>query len=418
MSKEEKEESRDPGECSWVSCPNSPSRKIRVCEILRIFDGSLDERSDGYFSIDSGIVGSSNIEPQDADYSFVPALSEELVLLILARIPRSEYWKFCFVNRRYLALLRSGELYKIRRDIGMKEASVFMLASGESLWWAFDREFKSCRKLPILPSDHCFKSGDKESVCAGTHLLVSGNEFEGLGIWRYELAMNRWYRGPSMISPRCLFASANCGNIACVAGGIGMGTGKEILNSAEKYNPEKKSWDPLPRMNRRRQLCSGCYMDNKFYVIGGKNEKGADLTCGEFFDEERKTWELIPEMLKDAPVSTSRSPPLLAVVNNDLYLLETSSNKLKVYLKESISWKDLGDVPVRADQARGWGVAFKSLGDELLVIGGASNGAAGNGMTICTCYPNPNAGASEWRFLGNGGNRTSDFVLNCSVMMA
>ncbi|KAL0461777.1 UNVERIFIED_CONTAM: F-box/kelch-repeat protein [Sesamum latifolium] len=145
-----------------------------------------------------------------------------------------------------------------------------------------------------------------------------------------------------MISPRCLFASATCGDCAYVAGGMGAWLGTvQIYDTAEKYNPDSGSWEPLPRMKRKRKLCSGCYMDNKFYVIGGRNEDG-ELTCCEFFDETRNRWELIPDMLKDDPVQSSHSPPLLAVVNNELYSLEASTNQLKVYLKKTNTWKQLG----------------------------------------------------------------------------
>lgn len=358
------------------------------------------------------------VEPQDADYLYVPPLSNELALLVLARVPRSEHAKLCFVNKRYLVLLRSGELYKIRREIGVKEPLVFMLASGESHWWAVNPWTGSCRKIPVLPSDQCFTSGDKESVCAGTHLLVSGNEFEGLVTWRYDLVTDCWFKGPSMISPRCLFASANCGNFAFVAGGVVIGSGVEVLNSAERYNPDNQSWDLLPRMIRCRKLCSGCYMDNKFYVIGGIDEDNNHLTCGEFYDVEKKMWVLVPDMIEDSPDEPFRSPPLVAVANNQLYLLDTSSNQLKVYLKESKSWKELGEVPVRADGSRGWGVAFKSLGDQLLVIGGSPNSAVGQRMMMFTCLPDPTGDVLQWRFLSGNGNYTSSFIFNCSVMVA
>ncbi|XP_011097292.2 F-box/kelch-repeat protein At3g27150-like [Sesamum indicum] len=354
--------------------------------------------------------------PQDADYSDISSLSYELESLIFARLPRSEHWKLNFVNKRCMNLLKSGDLYQIRREIGFREASVFMFASGERSWWAFDREFKSHRKLPVLPSDPCFASGDKESLCAGTHLLVSGREIDGLVVWRYELAENKWFKGPSMISPRCLFASATCGDCAYVAGGMGAGLGTvQIYDTAEKYNPDSGSWEQLPRMKRKRKLCSGCYMDNKFYVIGGRNEDG-ELTCGEFFDEARNRWELIPDMLKDDPVQSSHSPPLLAVVNNELYSLEASSNQLKVYIKKSNAWKQLGAVPVRADSNRGWGVAFKSLGNQLLVIGASAVSCGGNNMAIYTCCPEGDE--LQWEPFDSGRNRLSHFILNCSVMMA
>ncbi|KAI3457841.1 hypothetical protein Pfo_014504 [Paulownia fortunei] len=395
----------------WITLGISAPKRIRMSE-----NGDRSDQSGSHPSGAGSADGLSSEEPQDADYSCISSLSYELESLIFARFPRSEYWKLCSVNKRCLTLSKSGELYKIRREIGFKEPSVFMSATGQSTWWEFDREFKSRRKLPVLPSDHCFVNGDKESLCAGTHLLVSGKEIDGLVVWRYELAKNKWYKGPSMITPRCLFASATCGSCAYVAGGMAAGLNPEVYDTAEKYNPDSGSWEPLPRMKRRRKLCAGCYMDNKFYVIGGRNGDG-ELTCGEFFDETKNRWELIPDMLKDDPVQSSHSPPLLAIVNNELYSLEASSNQLKMYLKKTNTWKQLGTVPVRADCHKGWGVAFKSLGNELLVIG-ASSASCANHMAIFTCCPDSDSSELMWRPLDSGRNCLSLFILNCCVMVA
>ncbi|OMO85343.1 Kelch repeat type 1 [Corchorus capsularis] len=202
--------------------------------------------------------------------------------------------------------------------------------------------------------------------------------------------------------------------LLCGAGGIGT---EAVLNSAEKYNPETKSWEPLSSMHQKRKLCSGCFMDNKFYVIGGRDENDKALSCGEAYDKDKNTWELIPDMLKGNTVATSQSPPLVAVVNNDLYCLETSSNELRVYLKKSNEWKKLGLVPVRADLSRGWGVAFKSLGNELLVIGFSSSILNG-GMTIYTCSPQPDTEELQWRCIEGCKDRLNFFLLNCSIMVA
>ena len=396
-----------------VSGNSSNCKEIEVlAEFSTCSKGARNE-----FSENKDGNGSNGLE---LDFSYVPSLNDELALLILARVPRSEYQKLCFVNRRYQSLMRSGELYSFRKAMGIKEPSVLMLASGEFHWWSYDPRSGSRRNLPILPCDSCFSLFDKESICAGTHLLVSGKEVEGSVIWRYELVSDQWFKGPHMISPRCLFASANCGSVACVAGGIGSGSGTrpEVLNTAEIYDPEKKTWKTLPRMSRSRKLCSGCYMDNKFYVIGGQNEKGENLTCAEVYDLGKKSWELIPDMIKDAPSWSSRSPPLVAVANNELYSLEASSNQLRVYLKKSNSWKDLGKAPVRADHSRGWGVAFKSLGDELLVIGSTADTYTCRGMTICTCSPNPNSNSLDWKVLASDGEQWSSFIFNCSIMVA
>ncbi|KAG4202445.1 hypothetical protein ERO13_A05G339000v2 [Gossypium hirsutum] len=372
----------------------------------------------------------SDLRSQDVDYSYVPELSDELESLILARFPRSEHWKLYLLNKHFSDLLKSGELNKIRKEIGFKESSIFMSPSGQNCWWACDRLFKSCRKLPELPSlDICFINGDKESVCAGSHLIVSGRETFGSVVWRFELETGKWFKGPSMIDPRCLFASATCGTFAFVAGGIGMDT--RVSNSAEKYNPETKSWELLPRMHQKRKLCSGCFMDSKFYVIGGRDEHNNQLTCGEAYDKDNNTWEWIPDMLKDdstdnqpaaaAAAMSLQSPPLVAVVNNELYCLETSCNEVRVYMKSSKTWKNLGKVPVRADLHEGWGVAFKSLGNELLVIGFSSSVSSGgndSGMTIYTCSPRPESDDLKWRRVEGCEDRLNFFLLNCSVMVA
>ncbi|XP_047982892.1 F-box/kelch-repeat protein At3g27150-like [Salvia hispanica] len=384
----------------WITLGPSGPKRIRMpeSEVSRVSDGSTSEES------------------QDADYVSVSSLSHEVENLIFARFPRSELWKTSVINKRCLALARSGELYKIRKEIGVYSPSVLMYASGQSTWWEFDREFRSCRRLPFFPSAPSFLSGDKETLCASTHMLVSGNEMGDLVIWRYELAKNEWCKGPSMITPRCLFASATCGNYAYVAGGMASGLNAEVFDVVERYTPESGSWEPLPSMRKRRHLCAGCYMDGKFYVIGGR-DGGVELTCGEFFDETRNTWELIPDMLKDDPVQSSHSPPLVAVVNNELYFWASSSNHLKMYLKESNTWKQLGQVPVRADCHRGWGVAFKSLGDELLVIGASA--AYGDRVAVYTCCPSSaESGELSWRALDSGSNCLTNFILNCCVMVA
>ncbi|KAJ8749904.1 hypothetical protein K2173_013819 [Erythroxylum novogranatense] len=400
----------------WARSDSPTAKRVSVCGVTGHV-GSNCPRIPS--SKDRSIGHSSSVEPQDADYSYISPLNYEIENLILARVPRSEYWKLPFVNKRISCLLKTGELFKIRRQIGVRESSIFIFATGDRSWWIFDKQFSSPRKLPDLPADSCFNLGDKESLCAGTHLIVSGREIDGVTVWRYELETNSWKKGPSMTDPRCLFASASCGAFAFVAGGV-TGTGLEVLNSAEKYNPDTKSWESLPRMLRRRKLCSGCYMDSKFYVIGGRNENGHGLTCGEAYDEDRKTWELIPDLLEETPVATFQSPPLIAVVNNELYSLETSSNELKVYMKKSKMWRKLGPVPVRADSHKGWGVAFKSLGNELLVIGASKSmvSYSGDGMAIYTCQPDTEAKELQWRPLECSKNRLSSFILNCSVMLA
>ena len=66
-----------------------------------------------------------------------------------------------------------------------------------------------------------------------------------------------------------------------------------LLSSAELYNSTTESWCTLPRMHKPRKLCSGVFIDCKFYVIGGVGignpsaSNGTNLkvfTCEEVYD--------------------------------------------------------------------------------------------------------------------------------------
>ncbi|VYS58765.1 unnamed protein product [Arabidopsis thaliana] len=334
-------------------------------------------------------LSSTCLKPKDADYCLlnVPQLVYELEVEILARVPRFEYWKLKLLNKGFSRLLKSDEIFKVRRERGVVEPSVFMLSSGDTCWTMFDKGFGNCQKLPELPSDICFLHGDKESLCAGTHLIVTGKEEKSIALWRYELETSKWFKGPAMITPRILFASATCGTVVFVAGGLkieGNGT-MEVVDSVEN-----------------------------------RDENGQNLTCGESYDEKTNTWELIPDILKDMSFSSVQSPPLIAVVGDDLYSLETSANELRVYDANANSWKKLGDVPVRAKSNGGWGVAFKSLGDKLLVIGASAGPSRAETMSVYTSRPSANpANKLYWEESKRCcGVRFNHFILNCCVMIA
>ncbi|CAH8266892.1 unnamed protein product [Arabidopsis lyrata] len=372
----------------------------------------------------SQTLSSTCLRSQDADYCLlnVPQLVYELEVEILARVPRFEYWKLKLLNKGFSSLLKSDEIFKVRRERGVVEPSVFMLSSGDTRWTMFDKGFENFQKLPELPSDICFLHGDKESLCAGTHLIVTGKEEKSIALWRYELETSKWFKGPAMITPRILFASATCGTVVFVAGGLkieGNGT-MEVVDSVEKYDSKTQTWTLLRGMHKRRKFCSGCYLRGRFYVLGGRDENGQNLTCGESYDEETDTWELIPDILKDMSFSSVQSPPLIAVVGDDLYSLETSANELRVYDAKANAWKKLGDVPVRAKSNGGWGVAFKSLGDKLLVIGASAGPSRAETMSVYMCRPfaDPENKLYWEESKRCCGVRLNHFIRNCCVMIA
>ncbi|XVE91461.1 hypothetical protein REPUB_Repub01dG0011900 [Reevesia pubescens] len=337
----------------------------------------------------------------------------------LIRCSRSDYGSIASLNRSFRSLIRSGEIYKLRRQNGVIEHWVYF--SCHLLQWeAFDPIRNRWMHLPRMPPNECFSFSDKESLAVGTELLVFGKEVTSQVIYRYSILSNSWTSGTSMNAPRCLFGSASLGEIAILAGGCD--SQGNILNSAEMYNSETQQWETLPPMNKPRKMCSGVFIDKKFYVIGGTGGVGNDarvLTCGEEYDLETKKWTEIPNMSPgrsgaageaEMPAAAG-APPLVAVVNDELYAADHADMEVKKYDKERKSWLTIGRLPERAVSMNGWGLAFRACGDRLIVIGGPR--ALGEGFIELNSWV-PSEGPPQWILLDR--KQSGNFVYNCAVM--
>ncbi|KAG8383101.1 hypothetical protein BUALT_Bualt05G0149700 [Buddleja alternifolia] len=151
--------------------------------------------------------------------------------------------------------------------------------------------------------------------------------------------------------------------------------------------------------------------------IGGADSKL--LTCAEEYDLETRTWTEIPNMSpgragaerENEPPTTLEAPPLIAVVNNELYTADYSVMEVRKYDKINKRWLTVGRLPERADSMNGWGLAFRACGDRLIVIGGPRN--VGGGFIEVNSWV-PSEGPPQWEMLGRKGS--GSFVYNCAVM--
>ncbi|KAL0447062.1 UNVERIFIED_CONTAM: F-box/kelch-repeat protein SKIP11 [Sesamum latifolium] len=349
--------------------------------------------------------------------SLIAAIGRDNSISCLIKCSRADYGAIASLNRSFRSLIRSGELYKLRRQNGVVEHWVYF--SCQLLEWeAFDPSRRHWMHLPRMNPNECFVFADKESLAVGTELLVFGKALMSHVIYRYSLLTNTWTTGMSMNSPRCLFGSASLREIAILAGGCD--SHGNILSSAELYNSEEGTWTTLPSMKKPRKMCSGVFMDGNFYVIGGIG--GADgelLTCGEEYNLETQTWTEIPNMSPvrtgaardNEPPAASEAPPLIAVVNNQLYAADYADMEVRKYDKDNRVWVTVGRLPERADSMYGWGLAFRGCGDRLIVIGGPRN--AGEGFIEVNSWV-PSEGPPQWDLLGR--KRSGSFVYNCAVM--
>ncbi|KAJ3693562.1 hypothetical protein LUZ60_009042 [Juncus effusus] len=352
----------------------------------------------------------SQSQSQPVD-SILPGLPDDLALDCFALSSRSDYPSLSCTNKKLKTLISSGYLYKLRRNINKIEHYIYM-ASSFMPWTAFDPSRRIWIPMPRIPCDECFNLADKESLAVGTHLLVFGREIYDLVIYKYDVASNHWSTCRPMIHGRCLFGSGSRNELAVLAGGIDI-TGR-VLKSAELYDSDADTWTPLPELNIARRLSAGFFMDGKFYVIGGMDANREWLACGEEFDFSTRVWRRILNMYEVPNNDYHQSPPLVAVVNNNLYLAHKETNVVKKYDKKNNYWVEVNELPVRADSLRGWGIGFKGCGDTLIVIKGKWVNL-GQGIAIYGWRPDNEGGEREWEVLGER-DRAGDFVTNCAVM--
>ncbi|XP_044484913.1 F-box/kelch-repeat protein At1g74510-like [Mangifera indica] len=343
-------------------------------------------------------------------------LGRDMSINCLAHCSRSDYGAIAALNKAFRSVVRSGELYRLRRLMGIAEHWVYFSCNLLE-WEAFDPIRHKWMHLPRMTSNECFMCSDKESLAVGTELLVFGKEIISHVIYRYSILTNTWSSGMSMNQGRCLFGSASLGEIAILAGGCD--SCGNILSSAELYDSLTGTWVTIPSMRKARKMCSAVFMDGKFYVVGGIGTETPNmLTCGEFYDLKTRSWTVIPNMCpprnRQAAITTSAgsgAPPLIAVVKNELYAADYAQQELKKYDKRTNVWTTIGRLPERADSMNGWGLAFKACGDMLIVIGGPRN--FGGGMIELNVWV-PGEGPPVWNLLA--AKPSASFVYNCAVM--
>ncbi|KAJ0237978.1 F-box/kelch-repeat protein SKIP11 [Hirschfeldia incana] len=403
-----------------------PTKSLKLMGFSIVYDS---DSSDYSLSGEDAANGTSQEQEQQSDsnnnnnnggdstdsHSLFNEIGRDSLIDCLIRCSRSDYGSIASLNRNFRSLVKSGDVYRVRRQNGFVEHWVYF--SCQPLEWvAFDPVERRWMQLPTMPSSVTFMGADKESLAVGTDLLVLGQAgFASYVIYRYSLLTNSWSSGMEMNVPRCLFGSASLGEIAIFAGGID--SQRKILDFAEMYNSELQTWTTLPRMNKPRKMCSGVFMDGKFYVIGGIG--GADsklLTCGEEYDLETKKWTLIPDLSPPrsrADMSSANdAPPLVAVVNNQLYAADHADMEVRKYDKEKKKWLTVGRLPERAGSVNGWGLAFRACGDRLIVIGGPRN--SGGGFIELNSWIPSVGGPPQWTLLDR--KHSPNFVYNCAVM--
>ncbi|PPR83832.1 hypothetical protein GOBAR_AA36881 [Gossypium barbadense] len=109
----------------------------------------------------------------------IQQLGQDISINCLLRCSRSDYGAIASLNKGFRSVIRSGELYKLRREMGIVEHWIYFSCSLLE-WEAFDPIRHRWMHLPKMTSNECFMCSDKESLAVGTELLVFGKEISSL----------------------------------------------------------------------------------------------------------------------------------------------------------------------------------------------------------------------------------------------
>lgn len=113
---------------------------------------------------------------------------------------------------------------------------------------------------------------------------------------------------------------------------------------------------------------------------------------------------------QDAP-ATTKEPPSLAVVKNELYAADYEQQEVKKYEKCRNIWVRVRGLPKIARPMNGWGFGFQACGDQLIFIG--SPQVSSEGIIELNSWI-PDESWPQWNLLAR--KRSSGFVYNCVVI--
>ncbi|XP_077292901.1 kelch-like protein 15 [Arctopsyche grandis] len=210
-------------------------------------------------------------------------------------------------------------------------------------------------------------------VLVGDELIAIGGEDNKIRntVESIDLKTGKKINLPSLQIGRVGSVAAAIGNVIYVFGG---NDGSTTVNSAEKWDPVTRKWSFTTPMITGRRGCGITVLDNEIYVIGGWNESAIDdfgYKNVEVFCPCSEKWRTC------APMNESRHWISATTYDGKIYVFggrqkgEVDSQKLKsveCYNKSTDSWSFIADM-----STSGYGVASGVLGNNLVIIGGATS---------------------------------------------
>ena len=207
----------------------------------------------------------------------------------------------------------------------------------------YDPTLNQWKRLTSLPA----RSQDF-AMCTHQGLLyvIGGrdNSFNILNLVEcYDLKSGQWSRRADMLQKRSHFGVGVVDGYLYAVGGFAHqgGTRAEIVQSVERYDPEKNQWTFVAPLNAERyNLVVVTDSATKMYAVGGRGPTGDLATC-EVYDSVKNKWSFI------ATMNVPRCHPGACMAHGLLYVFcgeYRCNDDAEVYNPATNTWKMISGV--------------------------------------------------------------------------
>jgi len=295
--------------------------------------------------------------------TLLDGLPNEVARHCLARVPFLYHPMLQLVCRSWKASVRSGELLKIRNQIGATEELLCVLAfEPENMWQLYDPLRDKWITLPVMPSQirNIARFG-VASVTGKLYVIGGGSDrvdpltgdhdriFASNEVWSYDPLHRVWSQRAPMLVARAMFACCALDGKIIVAGGLT--NCRKSISKAEIYDPEADTWEPLPDLRQAHSsACSGLVIKGKMHVL----HKG--LSTVQILEDGGSQWAVEDFSWLQGP---------MAMVGGELYVLSNSC--IMKQRGENFPYKM---VSCASEFQSRIGFGMIGLGDSIYLVGG------------------------------------------------
>nr|KAF6492322.1 kelch like family member 4 [Molossus molossus] len=205
-------------------------------------------------------------------------------------------------------------------------------------------------------------------------------------IEKYDLRTNNWLHIGTMNGRRLQFGVAVIDNKLYVVGGR---DGLKTLNTVECFNPVGKIWTVMPPMSTHRHGLGVATLEGPMYAVGG-HDGWSYLNTVERWDPEGRQWNYVASM------STPRSTVGVVALNNKLYAIggrdgSSCVKSMEYFDPHTNKWSMCAPMSKR----RG-GVGVATYNGFLYVVGGHDAPASNHCSRLSDCVERYDPKNDSW----------------------